>query len=450
MGPHANTEPPCRGRGATYAATFTPNEALASLAPRVGSAEAAAEALRGLQRAALLSVAAGPRDADAARPGAAGAAPLLLRLVADAPRPRLGEPLNAHFAWPAAARPAPQVGAASPGARACCPRRLPASRGGTGAAGGALGRAPAAAPPPLRTRGPGRLGEEQGLTDTSFGSNLVSVFFSIARPWRCRPRHELRVRVPRQVAEELRQRVLALYDRHLAPDGRAVDYAALGADPGFAAFCAAAAELQARRAAARRLRPPACSGAPGASARPARASGRAPAPASRSAARGVRGAGQGARSRRASCTRAACTAGGALNPTLPCPARTARARQAVDMAGLSREARMALYINIYNQLIVRAAPACSRRARCRQRCRLLLCLPRRRPLQPAQHRRGRRRCTRWSCSGRPTARSSACSGARSAARARKLRPAPRSWPTFVQARSRPALMAWRARPGLGA
>ena len=47
-----------------------------------------------------------------------------------------------------------------------------------------------------------------------------------------------------QVAEDLRQRILALYDRHLAPDGRSVDYAALGADPAFAAFCTAAAELQ--------------------------------------------------------------------------------------------------------------------------------------------------------------------------------------------------------------
>ncbi|KAK9842350.1 hypothetical protein WJX81_008014 [Elliptochloris bilobata] len=113
--------------------------------------------------------------------GAADKQALLLRLVADAPRPRLGQPLNAHFAWAGAVRPAPQV------------------------------------------------------------------------------------------AEDLRQRILALYDRHLAPDGRAVDYAALGADPAFAAFCTAAAELQ-----------------------------------------------------------------------------------VVDMAGLSREERMAFYINVYNQLIVHA------------------------------------------------------------------------------------------------
>ncbi len=34
------------------------------------------------------------------------------------------------------------------------------------------------------------------------------------------------------VAEALRLRVLGLYERHLAPDGHALDYRALGADPG--------------------------------------------------------------------------------------------------------------------------------------------------------------------------------------------------------------------------
>ena len=29
--------------------------------------------------------------------------------LANTPRPRLGQPLNAHFAWPGTARPAPQV-----------------------------------------------------------------------------------------------------------------------------------------------------------------------------------------------------------------------------------------------------------------------------------------------------------------------------------------------------
>ena len=38
-----------------------------------------------------------------------------------------------------------------------------------------------------------------------------------------------------QVSEALRLRVLSLYDRHLSPDGRALDYKALSADPGLAA-----------------------------------------------------------------------------------------------------------------------------------------------------------------------------------------------------------------------
>ena len=35
-----------------------------------------------------------------------------------------------------------------------------------------------------------------------------------------------------QVSEALRLRVLSLYDRHLSPDGRALDYKGLSADPG--------------------------------------------------------------------------------------------------------------------------------------------------------------------------------------------------------------------------
>ena len=46
------------------------------------------------------------------------------------------------------------------------------------------------------------------------------------------------------MAEGLRQRILALYDAHLAPDGRAVDYEALKRDPDFHAYVAATAELQ--------------------------------------------------------------------------------------------------------------------------------------------------------------------------------------------------------------
>jgi hypothetical protein len=46
------------------------------------------------------------------------------------------------------------------------------------------------------------------------------------------------------VAEQLRKSVLALYDKHLAADGKAVDYKGLAADPGFRLFVDATAELQ--------------------------------------------------------------------------------------------------------------------------------------------------------------------------------------------------------------
>lgn len=47
------------------------------------------------------------------------------------------------------------------------------------------------------------------------------------------------------VASGMRTRILALYDAHLADDGKGVDYAGLLADARFADFCCAAAELQA-------------------------------------------------------------------------------------------------------------------------------------------------------------------------------------------------------------
>ena len=47
------------------------------------------------------------------------------------------------------------------------------------------------------------------------------------------------------VASGMRQRILALYDAHLADDGKGVDYSGLLADSRFADFCCAAAELQA-------------------------------------------------------------------------------------------------------------------------------------------------------------------------------------------------------------
>ena len=47
-----------------------------------------------------------------------------------------------------------------------------------------------------------------------------------------------------QVAEGLRTLMLGLYDVHLAPDGRSVDYPALVRDPNFADYTTAATELQ--------------------------------------------------------------------------------------------------------------------------------------------------------------------------------------------------------------
>ena len=47
-----------------------------------------------------------------------------------------------------------------------------------------------------------------------------------------------------QVAEGLRTIMLGLYDVHLAPDGRRVDYPALVRDPNFADYVVAASELQ--------------------------------------------------------------------------------------------------------------------------------------------------------------------------------------------------------------
>ena len=47
-----------------------------------------------------------------------------------------------------------------------------------------------------------------------------------------------------QVAEGLRRGLLALYDTHLAADGKSVDYKGLGADLDFQLFVDATAELQ--------------------------------------------------------------------------------------------------------------------------------------------------------------------------------------------------------------
>ncbi|KAF8072648.1 Glutaredoxin [Scenedesmus sp. PABB004] len=115
-------------------------------------------------------------------------------------------------------------------------------------------------------------------------------------------------RPAQQVAEGLRARILALYDRHLSADGRAVSYAGLRADPDFWSYVDATAELQRVRAAPRRAAP----------------------------------------RRAAPCARAAPRA------RLTRRRRGARARAQVDLAPLSRAELMCFAINTYNALVVHA------------------------------------------------------------------------------------------------
>jgi hypothetical protein len=47
-----------------------------------------------------------------------------------------------------------------------------------------------------------------------------------------------------QVSQDLRDLILQLYDRHLSPDGKAVNYTAMKSDPLFRQYVAATGELQ--------------------------------------------------------------------------------------------------------------------------------------------------------------------------------------------------------------
>lgn len=51
-------------------------------------------------------------------------------------------------------------------------------------------------------------------------------------------------RSPSEVSESLRQIILRLYDKHLASDGKALNYKALKQDPVFKTYVNATAELQ--------------------------------------------------------------------------------------------------------------------------------------------------------------------------------------------------------------
>ena len=67
------------------------------------------------------------------------------------------------------------------------------------------------------------------------------VFCDNCMPWLCRfgP-----ARSPSEVSESLRQIILHLYDKHLAADGKALNYDALAQDPVFKTYVNATAELQ--------------------------------------------------------------------------------------------------------------------------------------------------------------------------------------------------------------
>lgn len=51
-------------------------------------------------------------------------------------------------------------------------------------------------------------------------------------------------RAPSDISRSLRTLILGLYDKHLAADGKALDYQALRADPAFRTYVNATAELQ--------------------------------------------------------------------------------------------------------------------------------------------------------------------------------------------------------------
>lgn len=109
--------------------------------------------------------------------------------------------------------------------------RLPAGWGG---GGGGAGRAATTLPPSagLPPSTPLLLVRATGPTPPGTPLNARFAWLGPARP------------AP-LVAAGLRARILALYDAHLSPGGRGVDYASLASDPAFADYARATAELQA-------------------------------------------------------------------------------------------------------------------------------------------------------------------------------------------------------------
>jgi hypothetical protein len=123
------------------------------------------------------------------------------------------------------------------------------------------------------------------------------------------------------VAEDLRARIVALYDRHLSPDGRNVGYGAMRRDPDFWAYVDAAAELQRVRGTGGLFGGSSATAAPlGASASPLRMASKPWPP----------------------------------NLSLPCftPPHTHNPETEVDLSSLGRDALTAFAINTYNALII--------------------------------------------------------------------------------------------------
>lgn len=145
------------------------------------------------------------------------------------------------------------------------------------------------------------------------------------------------------MAEDLRARILALYDKHLSPDGSRVGYGAMRRDPDFWAYADATAELQRVRGAG------ACAPAPrGAAAFALRAAGPAARPVMR-ASRGCKGAAY------STPCRAAPPA-----PSRPhwhaarTPSHHTHPPPQVDLSPLGCDALSAFAINLYNALVIHA------------------------------------------------------------------------------------------------
>ncbi len=194
---------------------------------------AAARRLLAANRVATAAAEAEP-GAAAALAGAAEA--LVLTLVAEAPPPAPGQPLNGHYVWQGPARPATEV-------RGSVGRLMSTSSSKAPTAWQATLFAPPTAPASgimhSATMAPSLCRAPRACAR---GSESHCRLLSDYRT--CPATCPLSVLPYTQVVTSLRGLILELYDAHLSPDGRTVDYRALKSDPRFRAFVDATAELQ--------------------------------------------------------------------------------------------------------------------------------------------------------------------------------------------------------------